>query len=46
MLITNANLITWETPNRVLPNHAILIEGDVIKEIGTTRSLTAKYPKL
>ena len=46
MLITNANLITWETPNRVLPNHAILIEGDVIKEIGTTRSLTAKYPKM
>ena len=45
MLITNANIITWETPNRVLSNYAILIEGGHIKEIGTTRSLTAKYPK-
>ncbi len=45
MLITNANLITWESPNRVLPNHAILIEGGTIKEVGSTRSLTAKYPK-
>jgi putative selenium metabolism protein SsnA len=45
MLITNANIITWETPNRVLTNYAILIEGDHIKEIGTTRSLTAKHPK-
>ncbi|GMV34966.1 MAG: putative aminohydrolase SsnA [Chloroflexi bacterium CFX1] len=45
MLITNANLITWESPNRVLTNHAILIEGGLIKEIGPTRSLTAKHPK-
>ncbi|MFN8412332.1 MAG: amidohydrolase family protein [Anaerolineales bacterium] len=45
MLITNANIITWESPNRVLENHAIYIEGDHIKEIGTTRSLVAKYPK-
>ena len=45
MLITNANIITWESPNRVLENHAIYIEGDHIKEIGTTRSLIAKYPK-
>jgi putative selenium metabolism protein SsnA len=45
MLITNANIITWESPNRVLENHAIYIEGDHIKEIGTTKSLTAKYPK-
>ncbi|MBK8784123.1 MAG: putative aminohydrolase SsnA [Anaerolineales bacterium] len=45
MLITNANIITWESPNRVLPNHALYIEGDHIKEIGTTKALTAKYPK-
>ncbi|MCL4274485.1 MAG: putative aminohydrolase SsnA [Anaerolineales bacterium] len=45
MLITNANIITWETPNRVLSNHAILIEGGRIKEIGMTRSLTTKHPK-
>ncbi len=45
MLITNANIITWETPNRALSNHAILIEGGRIKEIGTTRSLAKKHPK-
>lgn len=45
MLITNANLITWESPNRILENHAIYIVGDRIKEIGTTKALTAKYPK-
>lgn len=46
MLITNVNVITWESPNRVFPNHAILIEGGRIKEIGTTKALTAKYPKI
>ncbi len=45
MLITNAKLITWESPNRVLENYAIYIEGDHIKEIGTNKSLTSKYPK-
>jgi len=45
MLITNANIITWEAPNRILTNHAIYIEGGKIKDIGSTRSLTAKYPK-
>ncbi|KAA0284717.1 MAG: putative aminohydrolase SsnA [Chloroflexi bacterium] len=45
MLITNANLITWESPNRVFANHAILIEGGRIKEVGTTRSLATKHPK-
>lgn len=46
MLITNANIITWESNNRVLENYAIYIEKDRIKEIGTTKSLTAKYPKV
>ncbi|HCB01764.1 MAG TPA: putative aminohydrolase SsnA [Anaerolineae bacterium] len=45
MLITNANIITWENPNRVLANHAIYIDGGYIREIGTTKSLTAKHPK-
>jgi putative selenium metabolism protein SsnA len=45
MLITNANIVTWESTNRILENHAIRIESDRIKEIGTTKSLTAKYPK-
>ncbi|MBK8617654.1 MAG: putative aminohydrolase SsnA [Anaerolineales bacterium] len=45
MLITNANIITWESKNRILQNYAIYIESDRIKEIGTTKALTAKYPK-
>jgi len=45
MLITNANLITWESPNRILNNHAIYIEGSRIKEIGTTKALIARHPK-
>lgn len=44
MLITNATLITWESENRVLEDHAILIENDHIREISTTRDLAAKYP--
>ena len=45
MLITNANIITWESPNRVLQNYSIYIEADRIMEIGTTRSLKEKYTK-
>jgi len=45
MLITNANLVTAEAENRILENHAIYIEKDRIKEIGTTKALKAKYPK-
>jgi putative selenium metabolism protein SsnA len=44
MLITNATLVTWETENRVLEDHAVLIENDRIKEIGPTQNLAAKYP--
>ena len=46
MLITNATIVTWESENRILENHAILIEGDRIKEIGTTKALTAKTTHL
>src|SRR5688572_6858215 len=45
MLITNANVVTWESPNRVLQNHAIYIESDRIKEIGTSKALVTKYPR-
>jgi putative selenium metabolism protein SsnA len=45
MLITNATLITWESPNRILENHALYISGDHIHEIGPTSSLEKLYPK-
>jgi putative selenium metabolism protein SsnA len=46
MLITNAKVITWEKPNRVLENHAIYFEGDRIREIGQSNILTEKHPKI
>jgi len=39
MLIVNATLVTWETPNRLLPDHALYIEGARIREIGTSAAL-------
>jgi putative selenium metabolism protein SsnA len=44
MLITNANLITWEAENRVLEDQALLVEDDRIKEIAATGDLLKKYP--
>ncbi len=44
MLITHATLITWEAENRILEDHAILIENGLIREIGTTQDLKTKYP--
>lgn len=45
MLITNATLITWESPNRILEDHAIYLAGDLIHEIGPTQKLEKLYPK-
>ncbi len=44
MLITNATLITWEEENRILPDHALRIEGGRIAEIGPSAALEARYP--
>ncbi len=44
MLITNARLITWGTPNEILEDKAILIEDGIIKGIGDESSLRAESP--
>jgi putative selenium metabolism protein SsnA len=44
MLITNAKLITWEKENRILDDHALLIEGDRIKAIAKSADLVKKFP--
>ncbi len=44
MLITNGSVITWENPNRILPDHALLIEGGLIREIGPSAELEARFP--
>jgi len=45
MLITNGTLVTWEDPNRILSDYALYIEDGVIKTIGPTRALMARYPQ-
>ena len=45
MLITNATLITWGNDNRILPGHALKVDGDRIAGIGPSAELRAKYPE-
>lgn len=45
MLITNARVVTWEEPNRLLDDHAVLIEGERIAEVGPSSELEARHPQ-
>lgn len=44
MLITHATIITWGNPNQILTDHAILINGKFITEIGPNNEILRKYP--
>lgn len=44
LLIIHATLVTWEEPNRVIEDGALLIEGSVIRAVGTSAELLAQYP--
>ena len=44
MLITHANLITWECPNRILHGHALLVEDGRITELGPSADLELRHP--
>ncbi len=44
MLITNAWIITWETPNRLLESHAVRIVDGRIEALGPSSTLAAEYP--
>lgn len=46
MLIKNATVITWGEPNQVLPDYALLIEGGVIRAMGSSAELSARYPNV
>lgn len=43
MLITNATLVTWDARG-VLYDHAVLVQGDSIRAIGTSAALIEQYP--
>lgn len=45
MLITNATVITGDTGNRILADHAVLLSGHRIEKIGPSAKLEAAYPK-
>jgi putative selenium metabolism protein SsnA len=44
MLITNATLVTWEKENRILDDHALLIDGDRIRALGASAELVKQFP--
>lgn len=44
MIIINANIVTWELPNRILTGHALVVSGSIIQEIGLQTDLLNKYP--
>ena len=44
MIIYNARVITWEEENRVLENHAVVIQGKLIKDLGPSDEMLKKYP--
>lgn len=44
MLVGNGVLITMEERNRFFPDGAVLIEGEVVKEIGPTARMRAHHP--
>ena len=45
MLITNARLITWGTPNQILENQAVLIGNGKIVEFGLPAVMIERYPE-
>jgi putative selenium metabolism protein SsnA len=44
MLITNANLITWEKPNRILSGQAVHIQDGKIESFGPNAEMVARFP--
>ncbi|MCU0513055.1 MAG: putative aminohydrolase SsnA [Anaerolineae bacterium] len=45
LLITNATVVTGEQPNRLLPDHALLVKHGIIRAVDTTAALRAQYPE-
>ncbi len=43
MIITNANLITWENPNCILEGHALVLRDGLIKALGPQPEFKKKY---
>lgn len=44
MIITNATIITWDDEHPILKGQDVVISGDKITEIGTSKHIRSKYP--
>lgn len=44
MLITNAHLITWDQPNQILEDHALLVKSGTIDALGPTAEMVQANP--
>jgi putative selenium metabolism protein SsnA len=44
MLITNANVITWTTPNMILEGYSFLIKEGKIVDLGSDEIMSGRYP--
>jgi putative selenium metabolism protein SsnA len=45
VLITHATVITWENPNKILKDHAIVIDDNgLISDIGPSSEIIVRYP--
>ena len=45
MIVTNGIIVTWEEPNRILNDHAILIKDGIISAIGPQQVLLDTHPE-
>ena len=45
LLISNVMLVTWEDPNRLLDESALLIKDGLIRDLGPSADLLARYPE-
>ncbi|KPK89337.1 MAG: hydrolase, partial [Anaerolineae bacterium SM23_ 63] len=44
MLIHNARVVTWGTPNQILEDHAVFLKDGLIEDLGSTQDLLAAHP--
>lgn len=45
MIVTHAKLVTWEKPNRIVDDGALLVRDGVIIDVGLTIEFLRKYPE-
>lgn len=44
MIITNGKIITYEHPNRILEDQAVLVQNGIIKQIGNQQQMLDAFP--